>query len=88
MPFRSYKYLAKNIFKSNVPEHVAAHTFLLLEWNLISRAEYVVYSNIDLVYFQQDAFLFDIGKTKKDQEGTKNIDHSIPILNTLKFVHF
>ena len=43
--------------------------------DLISRAEYVVDSNIDLVSFQQDALLFDIGKTKTDQEGTTNIDH-------------
>ena len=74
LPFCEYKHLAKILFESDEPEHVAAHKFLLLEWNLISRAEYVVDSNIDLVYFQQDALLFDIGK-KTDQEGTKNIDH-------------
>ena len=53
---------------------MAAHTFLFLEWNLISQAEYVVDSNIYLVSFQEDALLFDIGK-KTDQEGTKHIDH-------------
>ena len=74
MPFHAYKYLAKIIFESDEPEHVSAHTFIFLEWNLISRAEYVVDSNIDLVYFQQDDLLFGIGKTKTDQEGTHNID--------------
>ena len=73
--FCAYKYLSKILFESDEPEHVAAHIFLLLKWNLISRAGYVVDSNIDLVYFQQDDLLFDIGKTKTDQEGKKNIDH-------------
>ena len=91
LPFRAYKYLSKILSESDEPEHAAAHTFLLLERNLISRAKYVVDSNIYLVYFQQDAFLFDIGKTKTDQEGTQILTtHGmyIPILNTLKFVHF
>ena len=91
LPWRAYKYLAKILFESDEPDHVAAHTFLLLEWNIKSRAEYVVDSNIYLVYFQQDALLFDIGKTKTRQEGTKHIltthGMSIPIPNTLKFVH-
>ena len=75
LPFRTYKYLAKILFESDEPENVTAHTFILLEWNIISRSEYVVDSNIYLVSFQQDAFLFGIGKTKMDQEGTKHIDH-------------
>ena len=52
LPFCAYKYLAKIIFKSDEPEHVAAHKFLLLEWILISWAEYVVDSNMYLVSFQ------------------------------------
>ena len=80
----------KILFKSDETEHVAAHAFLLLEWNLISRAEYIVDSNTDLVSFQQDSLLFDIGKTKMDQEVPKKFTThgmSIPILNTLKSVH-
>ena len=65
--FRAYQYIANILFKSNEPEHVATHTFLLLKRNLVSRAEYVVDSNIDLVSFYQDTILFDIGKTKTDQ---------------------
>ena len=55
--------------------YVAAHTFLVLEWNLISRAEYLVDANIDLVSFTEDALLFNMGVTKTDQEGVKNVDH-------------
>jgi len=75
LPFAAYELLAKILFESPDPEHVPAHTFLLLEWNLISRAEYLVDSKIDAVSKKNDALTFDIGKTKTDQEGTKNIDH-------------
>ena len=92
-PFLSsaYKYLAKRFFESDEPEYVVAHTFLLLEWNIISWAEYVVDSNIYLVSFQHDALMFDIDKnkrTKKVQNVLTTHGMSIPILNTLKFVHF
>ena len=30
LPFHEYKYLAKILFKSDEPEHVATHTFLIL----------------------------------------------------------
>ena len=76
MLFRAYKQLAKILFQSDQPEHVAAHTFLLFEWNQISWADYVVDSNIYLVSFQQDALLFYIGKIKTDQEVTNNIDRT------------
>jgi len=75
LPFTAYKYLAKVLFESSKAEHVAAHTFLIIEWNLISRAEFVVNSKIDSIRCHGDAILFCMGKTKTDQEGTKNIDH-------------
>jgi hypothetical protein len=75
LPFAAYKYLAKVLFESNKAEHVTAHTFLIIEWNLFSRAEFVVNSKIDSIWCHGDVILFDIGKTKTDQEGTKNIDH-------------
>ena len=85
LPLRAYKYLAKILFESDEPDHVDAHTFLLLECNLISWAEYVVDSNIYLVSFQQDALLFDIGKTKTYQEVTKNIDHPWHIYSNTEY---
>jgi hypothetical protein len=75
LSFTAYKYLAKVLFESSKAEHVAAHTFLIIEWNLISRAEFVVNSKIDSIRCHGDAILFCMGKTKTDQEGTKNIDH-------------
>jgi hypothetical protein len=74
LPFAAYKYPAKILFESKKPEHLVAHTFLNIAWNLISCAEFVIGSNIDATWFHGNATLFDIGKTKTDQE-TQNIDH-------------
>merc|ERR1712232_613144 len=38
-------------------------------------AESVVNANIELLSFQNDSLLFEIGATKTDQEGTKNTGH-------------
>ena len=75
LPFAAYRLLAKILFQSKKSEHIFAHTFLVLAWNLISRAETIVDAKIDLISFKDDALLFDMGITKTDQEGTKNIDH-------------
>ena len=63
LSFAAYKFLAQVLFESNKPEHVAAHTFLILQWNLIARAEYVVEAKIDFIWSQQDSIMFDIGMT-------------------------
>ena len=71
----TYWLLVVILFESDHSEHVHAHTFLVLDWNLVSRSEYVVHSKIDLVSFENDSLLFDMGPTKTDQDGTRNADH-------------
>ena len=75
LPFAAYRKLATILFEGQDSAYVAAHAFLVLEWNLISRAEYLVDAKIDLVSFTEDALLFNMGVTKTDQEGVKNVDH-------------
>ena len=38
LPMAAYKYLAKLLYESPNPEHIPAHTFFVLNWNLVSRA--------------------------------------------------
>ena len=38
LSFHAYKLLATVIFKSEKVEYIAAHEFLILEWNLMARA--------------------------------------------------
>ena len=75
LSYQAYKRLATLLFRSEKAEHIAAHAFLVLEWNLIARAENCVGAKIDHIHFHRDALLFNFAKTKTDQEGTKNIDH-------------
>ena len=48
MKFKAYVELAKILCKSDNRDHIAAHLFLLLDWNMVSRAEGVVSQQIDL----------------------------------------
>ena len=64
LPFMAYRLLAKLFFKSDNQEHVYPHTFLVLDWNIVSRSEYVVDSKTDLVSVKNDSLLFDMGPTK------------------------
>eukprot|EP00956_Cyclotella_meneghiniana_P032388 scaffold88971_cov23-Cyclotella_meneghiniana.AAC.1 len=67
IPFAAYVHLANILLRSRNPEHVAVHLFLLLDWNLITRANQVVKANIDLIGVQEDCLKFHIGTTKTDQ---------------------
>jgi hypothetical protein len=75
MSLAAYIQLAEILCKSPDPEHNAAHLFLLLDWNLISRADTVVNSNIELVGMGSNALRFEIGPTKTDPTGKNNLDH-------------
>ena len=85
LPFAGYRLLAKLLFESDHPEHVYAHTFLVFDWNLVSRSEYVIGSKIDLVSFEKDSLLFNMGPTKTDQDGTRNVDHPWHVYGCLEY---
>jgi hypothetical protein len=72
IPIEAYKHLARILLASVNPEWSKAHLFLLLDWNLISRAKNVMQINIDLVTATDDALVFLPGPTKGDQDGIKN----------------
>jgi len=75
MPFVACVRLASILACSQDPENVAAHSFLLLDWNTVSCAENAVNSHMDLFGIFDDALLVYLGPSKGDQEGTKHIDH-------------
>ena len=58
LPFRAFWYLARVLFESEDPTYIVAHTFLLLKWNFISQAEFVVGAKVDLVSACEDALVF------------------------------
>jgi hypothetical protein len=73
--FICVEHLAHILFLSKDPEHTAVHLFLLLDWNLISRAEQVAKTYLNLGGVSNDALKLFIVKSKGDQEDTKHIDH-------------
>ena len=64
--FSAYRCLAKILLESEDPEHVAAHTFLVFDWNLVSWFEYVVGAKVDLVSLKEDSLIVDMSVTKTD----------------------
>ena len=47
LSFQAYKHLAEFIFRSEKIEHIAADTFLVLEWNLIAQSENCVGGKVE-----------------------------------------
>jgi hypothetical protein len=45
----------------------------------------VVDSKNDLVSFEKDLLLLDMGPTKTDQGGTRNVDHPWHVYNCLEY---
>ena len=63
------------MFRSDNIKHISDHTFLVIEWNIMERAENCVEAKIEHISFYWDTLMFDFANTKTDQEGIKNIDH-------------
>jgi hypothetical protein len=66
-----YEFLCKAMFESKKPEHIFAHTFTALDWNLMKRAENVVDVKIAHISFSNDALVFIFSKSKSQQDGAE-----------------
>jgi hypothetical protein len=71
LPFDAFVFLSEILHKSNNPEHVAAHFFLILDWIMISRANTVISSNIELVGMRNDALVFDLGRPRLIKKASR-----------------
>ena len=73
MPLAAYVHLAQILSQSSNPEYIACHLFLLLDWNMVSRAESVVNAHIDLFGIYEDTLLMHFGPSKGDQEKVQSM---------------
>ena len=71
LSFQAYKHISESIYRSKKIQHIADHTFLVLEWNLISQADYCVGVKVEHISFHRDVPLFGFAETKTDKEGIK-----------------
>ncbi|KAL7550473.1 LOW QUALITY PROTEIN: hypothetical protein ACHAWF_014863 [Thalassiosira exigua] len=69
MSFDAYEHLAKALFYSNEKRDVFNHLFLLLDWNLMKRAENCVKAKINHIRFEDDSLVFEFAKSKTQQTG-------------------
>ena len=68
-----YSKRAQILFESEKIEHIFAHTFLVLEWNLMKRAENCVHANISHFRFHEDSLIFEFAKSKSLQDGESHV---------------
>jgi hypothetical protein len=66
MSFKAYVYLARLLVKRNDPEHVVLHLCLILDWQMVSHAEGMVYEHMDMFGVYEDALLVHMGPSKGD----------------------
>ena len=66
-----YEFLCKTMFDSKKPEHIFAHTFTVLDWNLMKQVENVVNAKIAHISFRNDAIVFLFSKSKAHQDGAE-----------------
>ena len=69
MQFAVYRKICELMLKEEGPEFLFARAFLILEWNLMARAENVVHAHILHVLWEDDAIVFRFVKSKADQTG-------------------
>lgn len=74
MPFGLYSILAMEMLKSTTREHMFARTFLILCWNLMSRAGNAFSICFDHMQFLDDALLIFFAHMKNDQMGERPRD--------------
>lgn len=58
-----YSFLCRLLMESNKKEHLFAHLFLALDWNLMKRAENVVDCKIDHIWVEDDSIIFQFAKS-------------------------
>ena len=68
-----YGFLAKTLFFSGDPEHIFAHLFLVLDWNLMKRAENCVDCKISHITVKSDCLVFQFAKSKGHQNGEEHV---------------
>lgn len=79
-----YEKLAQILFESDEPEHIFAHCFFVLDWNLMKRAENCVIANICHISFHNDSLVFEIAKSKGNQGGEEHLGPWHVYANPLK----
>jgi len=92
-----YSKLAELFFKSDDRECIFAHLFLILDWNLMKRAENCVDAKVNHITFENDCLIFEFAKSKSHQSGEDHVGpwhvysnplepHICPVLSLARYL--
>jgi len=69
LPIEGYDLLSKALFYSQDKRDIFNHTFFLLDWNLMKRAENCVHAKNNHIRYEGDSLIFEFAKSKGQQHG-------------------
>ena len=69
MSFEGYKRLCEELYNGKVDDHLFAHDFLTMEWNLIVRSENCVNIHVQHIQWRSDSLIYYFGTSKCNQTG-------------------
>jgi len=72
MSFEVYQAICKIQLTSGTTESIFTHCFLVLEWNLMARADNICFTHINHITWDDDSLVFYFMMSKGDQEGVNS----------------
>jgi len=72
MSFEVYEKICEVLLKSGTVESIFTHCFLVLEWNLMARADNICFTHINHITWDDDSLVFYFMMSKGDQEGVNS----------------
>ena len=69
MSFAVYQLMCRKLLESDQADTLFAHTYLVLEWNLMARAHMIADMDVAHIEWGQDSLIFFFGKSKRNQTG-------------------
>ena len=67
MSFEVYKRLCEELCNGKVDDHLFAHAFLKIEWNLMLRSDNCVYMHVQHIQWRSDSLIYDFRNSKGNQ---------------------
>ena len=76
MNIEVYKMMCKKLFESGHEDAALAHLYLVLEWNLMARADNIVYTHVAHMKDQRSVYLFILESTpiSRGREGAPQLE--------------
>ena len=74
MSFEVYKLLCEELYNGKGDDHLFAHAFLTMEWNLMTRSNNCANMHVQHIQWRSDSLIYYFGTLKGNQTGDRAND--------------